>query len=253
MCRHFIYVAFIFVLAVGGCRRRVQEVPSARSLPTSITSPTQVADHVKNDPLKPATGTGLSKERFDGSTALTVDEVLILMSGFDHVQDVQDFLSLGERVLPAFMTLLDSSTTPEVDQSSVLGLLANMKVNHSQFMGHALARLKSKNGTLRRAAVGFLGAAGSEREAALVAVMLLDKDSTVQHAAGDALVKIGGEREVAVFDLILHNANRYEEDGLLILNQHMLDVYAKCRDELKARLKKQADEKAKTAPPTEKK
>ncbi len=119
-------------------------------------------------------------------------------------------------------------------------------------MDHALRRLSSKNGELRQAAVGFLGAAGTQREAAVVTAMLLDSDSTVRLAATRALAKIGGEREVVVFDLMLKNANRYEEDGKLILSNLDIEDFEKSRDEIKARLRQQ--EKGKPhAPPPEKK
>lgn len=217
-----------FIVAVVGCQRPASESANPSAQPVAVA---------------PApTGGGVidvSDARLAGSDPLTTEEALCLIGGIREDGDLDRVLAVGDRLFPAFEEILNRRYVAERYQVSVLELAGDMKGDPSRFLPHAVRRLSSESGNLRRAAVGFLGNAGTEREAALVTLMLLDKDSTVQHAAATALARIGGEREVAVFDLILHNARRYEEDGFLILDQHMIEVYEKHRDELKARLVKE--------------
>lgn len=234
-------------LAVVGCQRPAPEPTNTPAVPVAVAPPPLGGAGDPRPVGEPASEMFIPGIRLDGTDPLTVAEATELLNiggdGRELMQVVKLAVALGARLYPAFEEMLNGPTSSESDQAKVLGFAGVMKGDRSRFMPHAVRRLSNESGEVRRAAVTFLGCAGSEREAALVTVMLLDKDSTVQYAAADALVKIGGEREVAVFDLILHNARRYEDDGFLILGSQMIEVYEQCRDELKAKLKKQEEGK----------
>lgn len=243
--------------AVVACRPSGPKwAPTHASARSGVGAPTtasteRVADPPPENPPPRAANVGPS--RFADSGPFNKKEALILIKGYWDVQGAEQLVALGARLLPAFEEILNDPTIPENEQRTVLAFLIEIECDRTRFLGHAVQRLDSKSGDLRRTAVAFIGEAGSQRDASLVTVLLLDRDTTVRLEAARTLAKIGGEREVVVFELILKNANRYEEDGKLILNNFDIEDFEKYRDELKARLKKQAEEKAKPAPLPEKK
>lgn len=182
----------------------------------------------------------------------TKDQVIkwLHMDARPHESEI---VSLGTSIFPLLDEILDDPATHSDTVVNVFFFLTFVESDRSIFLERALPFLRDENGDTRRLIVGFLKNAGGTKEAGPLTLLLLDDDSTVRLAAARAIAKIGGKAEVATFDLILSNANRYEEKGKPILRDFDIDDYKKCRDELKARLKKQDEEKAKKATPPPKK
>jgi hypothetical protein len=162
-------------------------------------------------------------------------------------------VAMGEELYPAFQEILDHEEDYRQGCSwCIFGLLCRMKGDRTRFLNNALALLADKDWRTRESALEFIGSAGSEKEAAPVAVLMLDEHYRVRRAAARVLSQIGGKRELVVFDLIFKNAKVYEKDGKLLLDNFDIEFYEQDRDNLKARLKKQEEEKAKAKPPEKK-
>lgn len=166
---------------------------------------------------------------------------------------IAELAAMGDRLFPAFHEILENPKKyRKKSAEAVFYVLSNMKGDRSQFLDHAIASLGDDDDLTRKFVVYFIESAGTEKEAGPLTLLLLDESSGIRLATARALAKIGGKREVATFDLIIKNATRYEYDGKLILSNFDIEDFEKCRDELKARLKKQDEEKAKKAPPSKK-
>ena len=172
----------------------------------------------------------------------------IMTDGPEAEEELEKLAAMGERLFPAFEAILDDPEYARSGAWRVFVVLRMMKCDRSRFLDRAVARLgdDSKESWVRDRAIEFLGSAGGEAEAAPLALMLLSKGE--RYSAAEALAAIGGKGQVAVFDLIIKNATRYEEDGKLILNNFDIEHFEKCRDQLKARLAKQEKEKAEKKP-----
>jgi hypothetical protein len=116
------------------------------------------------------------------------------------------------------------------DEHLVIATLIALRVidkDRSRFLPAALGLLNHPRPMVRFDAVQLVGAIGSARDAAPVAVLLSDENWDVMNAAARTLAKIGGDREVVAFDVWLRTTRRRKEDIAHVV---------KCRDELRARL-----------------
>lgn len=169
------------------------------------------------------------------------EAAILQMLGGDDTFLEAEFAQLGgfsSAAFPLYCRILDAKDEDRYLVVRTLYVLSQIKEDRSQFVDRALSRLAHSHPSVRRTAVELLAQIGSSRDAAPVVALLSDKEWTISFAAAKTLATIGDQRTLIAMDVWL-NTNVYKDDEQL--REHII----KCRDELKARLDKEKQQKEK--------
>jgi len=164
------------------------------------------------------------------------DSIRPLLRGAEFEQ-FNTLVAMGEKVFPAFETILADEKTDPLSIARILTVLRSMEGDRKRFVEPSVVRLADRKPTVRWSAVMLLAQIGGPSDIAPIVALLADDDPTVVFQAAVALKSIGNYRTVSAMDVWLNSGNRRDVKQLI---QHV----AKCRDELKQRLDKEK-EKAK--------
>lgn len=143
-------------------------------------------------------------------------------------------MTMGEmRLFEACEVIL---AKPESDQElcATFDLLGQAKGDRRRFVKHAVAALGHQNSQVRYDGVRLLGKIGSPTERVAVAGLLSDGEDFVVMGAAEALAVIGGPNELISLDAWLAGPGRKPDV------EYVTESVQKSRDELAARLARQA-------------
>jgi HEAT repeat protein len=146
-------------------------------------------------------------------------------------------VKMGPKAFPVYETILADPKSDPDSVTRIFSVLAAVDADRSRFVEPAVQRLADPEWGVRLSAVKCLAKIGSSRDGAPIVVLLADENPLVVFAAAKTLVAIGDRRTLAAMDVWLNSGvNRHDHADL---RRHV----AKCRDELKQRLDKEAKEK----------
>lgn len=169
---------------------------------------------------------------------MTVEEVREVLDRDEFKVQRSVLIKLGKKAFPAYEAILRDTKSDPIHLVCVLNVVSVVPEDRSRFVEPTVLRLADPHRGVRYNATMLLGKIGSSRDALPVVALLADQQIENVYAAANTLAAIGDYRTVTAMDVWLVSGNRFDD-------AHLLAHVKKCRDELKARLDKEKQQKEK--------